>query len=359
MNKRCFHIGIIIISLSFIGLYCLEYFTNSNSGHLSNRKLDLYETCNAKYAQNCLKLYKKLRFSFANKIYKLPPKTIPDELFNEFTQNGSMPIRDYLYINEAVPWNENEQIKEIMIKTIKNKWEREEKLRDELKKRSISREHQTIEKQEEVEETEEMEIIPKKVLDEWRNKVRKKEPLNYKNTELQNIMFEYENQLKKKKVAIYGNKIVWIEAILLELGVANITILENDNYQYEQYEVLNRMSFDEFFEKSLKESRIEQFDHAVSFSFIQSLGLGRFGDALNPNADLEAVRHLKCMLKPGGLLFLGLPITQAENGFIDFNAHRFYGSKRLELLFDGWDKIAESKLDGVHVVYVLKKKFIC
>ena len=43
------------------------------------------------------------------------------------------------------------------------------------------------------------------------------------------------------------------------------------------------------------------------------------------------VRQVHCMLKPGGLFFLGLTSTHQEKGFIEFNAHRYYGFKRLEL----------------------------
>jgi hypothetical protein len=36
-----------------------------------------------------------------------------------------------------------------------------------------------------------------------------------------------------------------------------------------------------------------------------------------------------CLLKPGGVLFLALPMTRQDNGHIVYNAHRVYGWKRL------------------------------
>jgi hypothetical protein len=311
------------------------------------------QLCTQKYVNDCLNLYAKLNRSYASQINTAPLKRIPDELFDEFTQQGYMPIRDYLFVNEAVPWNENEHIKEIMIKTVGNIWD-EKATRDGLRKMSAKSQAQANDQ-----ESKESEVISRRILDKWRVKVRERQPLNYGNTELQKLMFDHRTQFKDKKVAIYGNRYVWIEAILLELGVGRVTVLDNQKVQYEQDDLLERVSFADFVERCLKEGKIEQYDHAISFSFVHQLGLGRFGAALNPNADLDAVHHLNCMLKPGGLLFLGIPVTQAEKGFIDFNAHRFYGSKRLELLFKGWKKIAESKLEGVHVVFVLRKESIC
>jgi hypothetical protein len=36
------------------------------------------------------------------------------------------------------------------------------------------------------------------------------------------------------------------------------------------------------------------------------------------------------MLKPGGILFLGLPLGRDE---VQFNAHRIYGYRRLSIIF--------------------------
>ena len=36
-------------------------------------------------------------------------------------------------------------------------------------------------------------------------------------------------------------------------------------------------------------------------------GLGRYGDPLNPDGDLSAVREMRALLKPRGWLLLGVP----------------------------------------------------
>ena len=78
--------------------------------------------------------------------------------------------------------------------------------------------------------------------------------------------------------------------------------------------------------------RQEQFDFAVSFSSIEHSGLQRYGDPRDPIGDLREVQKVWCMLKRGGILFLGLPRGQDQ---LVYNAHRIYGRIRLAMIFDG------------------------
>ena len=87
--------------------------------------------------------------------------------------------------------------------------------------------------------------------------------------------------------------------------------------------------------------------------------MGRYGDPLSPNGDFDAVKQVHCLLKPGGLFFLGLPSTNTETGRLEFNAHRIYGFKRLELMFKDWDFVEKSQQGDIHAVYILKKKSLC
>jgi len=266
-----------------------------------------------KYDKECLTLFEKIRYPRNGTIFRPPLKDIPKELYNEFTQNGWMPIQGYWYIDETYS-------------------DADSKTQTKL------------------------EVVQKKILDEWRVKIRNKVPLEYGNTELQRLMFKFSNELINKKIAVIGTRIVWIEAISLEIKTGLITTLDYTRKQYEQSEMLEWVHVNDFLDDSIKTSKVELFDNAVSFSSVEHSGLGRYGDPLDPNGDIEAVRQVHCMLKPGGLFFLGIPTTQQEKGYIAFNAHRFYGSKRLELLFEGWDKLEESKMQEGHVVYVLRKK---
>ena len=65
---------------------------------------------------------------------------------------------------------------------------------------------------------------------------------------------------------------------------------------------------------------------------------------------------IHCMLKPDGLLFVGLPTIKAKNGYIVFNKERVYGTNMLRLLFNGWNIMGGKRaLDAKHTLYILKK----
>jgi SAM-dependent methyltransferase len=59
---------------------------------------------------------------------------------------------------------------------------------------------------------------------------------------------------------------------------------------------------------------------------IEHVGLGRYGDKLDPQADLRAISELKRVLKPGGdLLF----VTPVGRPMVAFNAHRIYSYEQI------------------------------
>lgn len=59
---------------------------------------------------------------------------------------------------------------------------------------------------------------------------------------------------------------------------------------------------------------------------VEHIGLGRYGDALDPNGDLKAIDELKRVLAPGGLLYFVVPVGQPR---ICFNAHRIYSYEQI------------------------------
>jgi hypothetical protein len=76
-----------------------------------------------------------------------------------------------------------------------------------------------------------------------------------------------------------------------------------------------------------------QFDVGFSISSFEHDGLGRYGDPINPNADLESMKKMKNMIKKQGLLFLSVPVGK---DLLVWNAHRVYGKIRLPMLLKGW-----------------------
>lgn len=55
---------------------------------------------------------------------------------------------------------------------------------------------------------------------------------------------------------------------------------------------------------------------------VEHVGLGRYGDPLDPNGDLKAIAELKRVLMPGGILLFVVPVGGSSK--IMFNAHRIY-----------------------------------
>lgn len=64
---------------------------------------------------------------------------------------------------------------------------------------------------------------------------------------------------------------------------------------------------------------------------IEHIGLGRYGDAFDLDADLKAVNELKRVLAKNGHLLFVVPIS--SNPRIEFNAHRIYSYKMVLEMF--------------------------
>lgn len=60
---------------------------------------------------------------------------------------------------------------------------------------------------------------------------------------------------------------------------------------------------------------------------IEHIGLGRYGDPLDPEGDLKAIKELIRVLAPGGSLLFVVPIGGKQK--IMFNAHRIYSLKQI------------------------------
>jgi len=72
-------------------------------------------------------------------------------------------------------------------------------------------------------------------------------------------------------------------------------------------------------------------DNAVaslsSLHVIEHIGLGRYGDPLDPQGSKQAAGELARVLRPGGRLFLSLPVGRER---VCFNAHRVYAPRTVQ-----------------------------
>jgi hypothetical protein len=120
----------------------------------------------------------------------------------------------------------------------------------------------------------------------------------------------------------------WYEAICLNHGAKPLTI---------EY---NRVIYDDTRFTAFKPDEVLaalgmgfKFDAILCVSSVEHDGLTRYGDPLNPDGDLEAMRKFRYYLKRDGLLYLTVPVGHDA---VMYNAHRIYGSIRLPLLHKDW-----------------------
>ncbi|KAL6737979.1 hypothetical protein Aduo_011581 [Ancylostoma duodenale] len=134
---------------------------------------------------------------------------------------------------------------------------------------------------------------------------------------------------------VIGSQHPWIEVQALRSGARKVYTVE-----YQETKIIGTTKIKyihpvEFAER-WKEN-LEKFDFAITFSSIEHSGLGRYGDPLDPIGDLREVLKVLCLLKKGGLFFVGFPRGKDA---IKYNAHRYYGRMRLAMIMTGFKWIA-------------------
>jgi len=172
----------------------------------------------------------------------------------------------------------------------------------------------------------------KELVDSMIGKILKKEVTCYgsypKTTEmLYDCLEKY--PIIDQTAAVMGSVTPWHEAMCLAYGGIPTTIEYNKLHTDD--ERLNLMTVEEYNKNPFK------FDAAFSISSFEHDGLGRYGDPINPDGDLEAMKNIKDnVLKKGGLLYFGVPVGEDA---VWWNAHRMYGIKRWSKLIEGYEVV--------------------
>ncbi len=132
--------------------------------------------------------------------------------------------------------------------------------------------------------------------------------------------------IEGKSVGIMGSTTPWYESIAIAFGASPTTIDYNKIISHDPR--IQSLSVEE-----IRANPVE-FDALISISSFEHDGLGRYGDPINPDGDLLAMEKAKEMLKPGGHLFLAIPVGR---DLLNWNVHRVYGALRLPQLLKGWE----------------------
>jgi hypothetical protein len=138
-----------------------------------------------------------------------------------------------------------------------------------------------------------------------------------------------------KSVLVVGSTHPWYEAILLAFGASNVVTLEYNELNWDHPKLTTVTVAEWNTPGSLWSAR--RFDVVVSISSIEHDGLGRYGDPIDPNADLKAMQRIRTQyLKrtAESFLILSVPVKQ---DLVLWNAGRHYGRVRLPILGRGWD----------------------
>lgn len=96
------------------------------------------------------------------------------------------------------------------------------------------------------------------------------------------------------------------------LGLSNLT---------ENFADLTHLSF-----------RDESIHSLSCMHVLEHVGLGRYGDVLDPDADLAAAKELVRVLACGGTLLIAVPVGRPR---VVFNAHRVYAAEQVQAMFEG------------------------
>ena len=118
--------------------------------------------------------------------------------------------------------------------------------------------------------------------------------------------------LSGKKCVVLGSISPWVECLLLHFNAESVTTLDyitpECNYK------INTLCMNNY-KKEMK------YDVVVTYSSLEHDGLGRYGDPINPNGDIDACIEAYSMLNKDGYFICGIPIG---TGCIQGNFHRIY-----------------------------------
>jgi SAM-dependent methyltransferase len=84
----------------------------------------------------------------------------------------------------------------------------------------------------------------------------------------------------------------------------------------------------------------------TSMCVLEHIGLGRYGDPLNPRGTLDAIEEIRRIIAPGGFFVFSVPIGREVT---EFNACRRFGYTQIMTLLGDWE-LVESCILAPHPI---------
>lgn len=228
-------------------------------------------------------------------------KEIPKELFSDFTLNGKIPVLNY-FLDDT---HANGEL-----------------------------------------------VYDENKINYYRNLAQNKKEAYYGKTDtwLYSSLEKY--PMKGKSVLIIGSNEPFYEEVCQSFGAKKIDVSE-----YRKITSVNK-NVNYFLPNEIK----EKYDIILSISSFEHDGLGRYGDPINPNGDINSMKEMKKYLMDDGFIILSVPVGE---DCLVWNAHRIYGKIRLPKLLNGWEVIETFGYNEnnkfpmgnfVQPIFILKKK---
>ncbi|MGD1083159.1 MAG: DUF268 domain-containing protein [Verrucomicrobiota bacterium] len=82
---------------------------------------------------------------------------------------------------------------------------------------------------------------------------------------------------------------------------------------------------------------------------LEHIGLGRYGDPLNPTGTEDAAVEIARVIRPGGIVVYSVPVGSEE--ILEFNANRRFDYHQAAGLFKGWELVDSCVLTPTPVAY--------
>jgi hypothetical protein len=157
------------------------------------------------------------------------------------------------------------------------------------------------------------------------------EPEDYPNAlvDLDNCLQKI--NLKNKKILVVGSITPWIECYLLKLGADKIYITDINPIEIED----SRIVF------THTDNIKEKYDIIISFSSVEHIGLGRYGDPIDDEGDIKFMSYAYDILTNKGIFLLGIPVAKTYK--IDGHWHRIYDETKLNTLLEKYQISMSSK----------------
>ena len=134
-----------------------------------------------------------------------------------------------------------------------------------------------------------------------------------------------------REVLVAGSISPWLEAIAISRGAASVASVDYTPPRTASTRIRVLAM------ESLTEGDSDmRFDAIFSYSSVEHDGLGRYGDPINPFGDVAAMGEFALLLKPGGVLYLGLPVGRQGNAGTGM---RCYDATRFTALTRGWELV--------------------